>query len=129
MFAMAQWASPLMFLGPIGWPEIVVIVIVALILFGGKKLPELARGVGKGMREFKRELRGLQEDIETEPDEPEPPRRKKRRPPEAQANEEADYAADLDEGNGEDYAYEQEGGAPEAPAEQAPADKQADKEA
>lgn len=127
MFAMAQWASPLMFLGPIGWPEIVVIVIVALILFGGKKLPELARGVGKGMREFKRELRGLQEDVELEPDEPELPRPKKRRPPEARAEE--DYTADLDEDYGEDYAHEQEGEEPDAQGEQAPADKQGDKPA
>lgn len=39
--------------GWIGGPEIVVIVIVVLLLFGGKKIPELARGLGKGIRDFK----------------------------------------------------------------------------
>ncbi|WP_051291331.1 Sec-independent protein translocase subunit TatA/TatB [Pedobacter glucosidilyticus] len=37
----------------LGTPEIILIVFVALLLFGGKKLPELARGLGKGIREFK----------------------------------------------------------------------------
>ena len=40
----------------IGWPEIVVILLVVLILFGGKKLPELAKGLGRGLRLFKQEL-------------------------------------------------------------------------
>ena len=37
----------------IGWPQIVLIVVIVLILFGGKKLPELMKGFGKGMKEFK----------------------------------------------------------------------------
>ncbi len=37
----------------IGWPQIVLIVVIVLILFGGKKLPELMKGLGKGMKEFK----------------------------------------------------------------------------
>ena len=45
------------FLGlPGGW-EWVIIVLAILLLFGGKKLPELARGLGKGLRLFKKELR------------------------------------------------------------------------
>jgi sec-independent protein translocase protein TatA len=51
-----------------GWPEIVVILIAMLLLFGGKKLPELARGLGKGMRQFKRELNGLQDDMDVDVD-------------------------------------------------------------
>ncbi len=39
--------------GWIGGPEIIIILIVVLILFGGKKIPELAKGLGKGIREFK----------------------------------------------------------------------------
>lgn len=39
--------------GWIGGPEIIVIVIVVLLLFGGKKIPELARGIGKGIRDFR----------------------------------------------------------------------------
>jgi sec-independent protein translocase protein TatA len=44
--------SMLLFLN-IGTPEMMLILFVALLLFGGKKLPELARGLGKGIREFK----------------------------------------------------------------------------
>jgi sec-independent protein translocase protein TatA len=39
--------------GWVGGPEIVVVVIVVLLLFGGKKIPELARGIGKGIRDFR----------------------------------------------------------------------------
>ncbi|MFK7850205.1 MAG: twin-arginine translocase TatA/TatE family subunit [Akkermansiaceae bacterium] len=42
------------FIGPIGGPEMIMIFVVILLLFGAKKLPELARGVGKSMGEFKK---------------------------------------------------------------------------
>jgi sec-independent protein translocase protein TatA len=37
----------------IGWPQIVLIVVIVLLLFGGKKIPELMRGLGSGLKEFK----------------------------------------------------------------------------
>lgn len=40
-------------LGIIGAQEIILILIIVLVLFGGKKIPELMRGLGKGMKEFK----------------------------------------------------------------------------
>lgn len=40
-------------LGMIGAPQIVLIVIIVLLLFGGKKIPELMRGLGSGIKEFK----------------------------------------------------------------------------
>jgi len=46
--------TPLALIGPIGNMEAVMIFIVILLLFGAKKLPELARGVGKSMGEFKK---------------------------------------------------------------------------
>jgi len=45
-----------------GIPEIVIILLALLLLFGGKKLPELARGLGKGLRTFKRELQAEDDD-------------------------------------------------------------------
>lgn len=47
----------------LGIPELVVIFMVVLLLFGGKKLPEIAKGLGKGIREFKGELNSIREDI------------------------------------------------------------------
>lgn len=39
--------------GLLGWPQVVLIAVVVLLLFGGKKIPELMRGLGGGVREFK----------------------------------------------------------------------------
>ncbi|MCX6170688.1 MAG: twin-arginine translocase TatA/TatE family subunit [Ignavibacteriales bacterium] len=50
-------------MGNLGAGEILLIVLVVLILFGSKKIPELAQGIGKGMREFKKALNDVQEDI------------------------------------------------------------------
>ena len=47
---------------PGGW-EMVVIAIVILLLFGAKKLPELARGLGQGIREFKGAVEGVKDEI------------------------------------------------------------------
>lgn len=47
----------------IGTPEMLVIVFVALLLFGGKKLPELARGLGRGIRDFKDASESIKQDI------------------------------------------------------------------
>tara|TARA_B100001013_G_scaffold278850_1_gene178952 strand:- start:76 stop:261 length:186 start_codon:yes stop_codon:yes gene_type:complete len=47
----------------LGTTEIIVICIVILILFGGKKLPELARGLGKGLREFKNASRDIKQEV------------------------------------------------------------------
>jgi len=51
-----------MFRGGIGAPEILIILGVVVLLFGGKKLPELARGSGKALRIFKSEVTALHDD-------------------------------------------------------------------
>lgn len=51
-----------MFRGGIGAPEILIILGVVVLLFGGKKLPELARGSGKALRIFKTEVSSLHDD-------------------------------------------------------------------
>ena len=43
----------LLLFGGLGWPEIIIIALVVLLLFGGKKLPELMKGLGRGIRDFK----------------------------------------------------------------------------
>lgn len=60
-----------------GW-EILLILLAILILFGAKKLPELARGLGQGIREFKKSTRDIQEELESavDLDSPPPPARK-----------------------------------------------------
>jgi sec-independent protein translocase protein TatA len=42
----------------IGFPELVVILVVAVLLFGGKKIPEVAKGLGEGIKNFKNALKG-----------------------------------------------------------------------
>ena len=70
------------FLGNLGTGEIILIVLAILILFGAKKIPELAKGVGKGMKEFKKAVKDVEEDIqieeETSTKEPEPEKNKKK---------------------------------------------------
>ena len=51
----------LLFLGGIGWGEIVVIALVVLLFFGGKKIPEMMRGIGKGVKSFKDGMNGIEE--------------------------------------------------------------------
>jgi len=47
----------------LGGPEIIVIALVVLLLFGGKKIPELMRGLGKGVKSFKDGVNGVSEEI------------------------------------------------------------------
>ncbi len=56
--------STLLMLGGIGWQEILVLVLLVLLLFGGKKIPELMHGLGKGIRSFKEGMNNVKEEIE-----------------------------------------------------------------
>jgi len=53
------------FLGVIGAPQVIIIIAVALLFFGGKKIPELMRGLGGGIREFKDAMKDGQEPQQT----------------------------------------------------------------
>ncbi len=46
-----------------GTPEIILIALVVLLIFGGKKIPELMRGIGKGVNQFKRGMKDLDDEI------------------------------------------------------------------
>ncbi|HOJ17966.1 MAG TPA: twin-arginine translocase TatA/TatE family subunit [Ignavibacteriaceae bacterium] len=52
----------------LGMTEILIILLMVVIIFGGKKIPELAKGVGKGIRLFKSELKDVKEGIDISED-------------------------------------------------------------
>jgi sec-independent protein translocase protein TatA len=51
-------------MGNLGTPEILVIGLIILVLFGAKRIPEFMQGLGKGVREFKKAARDIQDEIE-----------------------------------------------------------------
>ena len=57
----------LLFIGNLGAGEIVIIALVILLLFGGKKIPELMKGIGKGVKSFKDGLNEIEKDINEAP--------------------------------------------------------------
>ena len=60
---MSSSLSTFAFIGDIGGGEIILVFLVVLMLFGGEKMPELARGVGKALREIKKATSGVEEQI------------------------------------------------------------------
>ena len=57
--------QPLLF-GTIGWTEVLIIVLIILLLFGAKKIPDLMKGMGKGVRSFKEGMNGVDEAVKDE---------------------------------------------------------------
>lgn len=53
-----------LFFGNLGAGEIIVVALIVLLLFGGKKIPELMKGIGKGVRSFKEGMNNIEKDIE-----------------------------------------------------------------
>jgi sec-independent protein translocase protein TatA len=51
-------------MGPLGFNEILIILVIVLLLFGGKKIPELMRGLGRGVREFNDAKNTVRKEIE-----------------------------------------------------------------
>lgn len=56
--------NTLLLIGGIGMQEILIIALIVLLLFGGKKIPELMKGIGKGVRSFKDGINGIEKEIE-----------------------------------------------------------------
>ncbi len=52
----------LLFIGGIGWGEILIIALIVLLFFGGKKIPEMMKGLGKGVKSFKDGMNGIDDD-------------------------------------------------------------------
>jgi len=53
-----------LFLGNLGATEIIIIAVIVLLLFGGRKIPELMKGLGKGIKNFKEGVKGDDDDTE-----------------------------------------------------------------
>jgi sec-independent protein translocase protein TatA len=62
-------------LNNIGMSEILVLLVIALLVFGAKRLPEMGAAMGKGIREFKRSLKDVQESVDSGSANPPPTRR------------------------------------------------------
>lgn len=58
----------LLFMG-VGMQELLFIVLIVLLLFGGKKIPELMKGIGKGVKSFKDGMNGIEEETDSKPKE------------------------------------------------------------
>ena len=56
----------LLLFGSFGAGEIIIIALIVLLLFGGKKIPELMKGIGKGVKSFKDGVKGIEDEINTD---------------------------------------------------------------
>lgn len=56
----------LLFLGSIGFQEILFILLIVLLFFGGRKIPELMKGMGKGVKSFKDGMNGVEDDAKVQ---------------------------------------------------------------
>ena len=57
-------------MGNLGGPEIILILLVVFVFFGAKKIPEIAKGLGEGIREFRKAARDVQSEVEKETKKP-----------------------------------------------------------
>jgi TatA/E family protein of Tat protein translocase len=53
-------------MGPIGWPELIILLVVVLIVFGPGKLPDIGNAIGRGVREFRKASNDLEDSIRGE---------------------------------------------------------------
>jgi len=90
-----------LFLPNLGFPEIILIMVIALLVFGPKKLPDIGRSLGKGFREFRRGTSGIMDEINQEvqgrPQSPVPDQVKPLAQPKVARPEPAQEAADTKE--------------------------------
>jgi len=63
------------FLGPLGPTELILIILIIVIIFGAKKLPELGKSMGEGIKNFKRSITSRDKDEDKPTDEPHPPKK------------------------------------------------------
>ena len=92
-----DYAQPVAFFQNMGAPQILLIVFLILLLFGAKRLPELARGMGKALREFKSATKDIEDDIRSafDNDEQKPSESKKPQSPAPEKTEKAKQSHDV----------------------------------
>ncbi len=59
-------------IGSLGVPELLIILLVVLLIFGPRRLPEMAKGLGQSVREFRKGVKDMKEDFESEANDPDP---------------------------------------------------------
>ncbi len=62
------------FIGPVGPTELILIILIIVIIFGARKLPELGKSMGEGIKNFKKSISSKDKDDDNPPDEPHPPK-------------------------------------------------------
>ena len=80
-------------LGPIGMPELVIIMVIALIIFGPRKLPELGRSIGRSLNEFKKASNELRSTLDEEIRVEEQRSAERQRPPSSEPSHPVDEAS------------------------------------
>ena len=78
MLGIAERATVGLPLGALGWQHYLLFILIVLVLFGGRRLPELARGLARGLRIFRDELHGISKDIEDSAENPPPANQQKK---------------------------------------------------
>jgi len=61
------------FLGPIGIPELLIVAVLFVIIFGARKLPELGKSLGEGIKNFRKSITSKEKENESPPEKPQPP--------------------------------------------------------
>lgn len=61
------------FIGPIGLPELLMIVVIIVIIFGARRLPELGKSLGEGIKNFRKSITSKEKESESPPEKPQPP--------------------------------------------------------
>lgn len=83
------------FIQGVGGPELLIILVIILLLFGAKKLPELAKGLGKSMKEFKKATQEVQDDFQEAMDSVDTDKKPKSPAPSTQKQEPVKETADA----------------------------------